>query len=1198
MSDEAKSSQQRTRSDGSREDVLSGTLEDLVAKANSRAIAGKERPGAFTSPAAGLCPDTGDWIELAAGDVASEKKDALLAHAALCSGCLAQLRKAQLALSSEVSAEESAELKQFASTSPQWQHRLAVELAQTPRETKHSHFFPSFVWLGPSLAAALVLALSVVVWWRRENAPERLLAEAYTDARTFDLRVPGAGFAPVAPPTHLRGGGAAEREPAPLLNARAQIERNLERTPSDPHWLQLEARAEMLEEHYDGAIDILDRLVAAGPVTASLLLDDGSAYFMRGAATGSENDRATALDDLRRADELAPADPVILFNEALMMEDRGQVMNAVETWNRYLKVERDPKWQEEGRRHLSALQEKVNQLKTHESRMEQRLATPQSMRALAANPETLAGIDEEFSTSLLPRLLDAAFPLPVDRSRGSPCGDNCLAARSLLDALAASLEHNHQDPWLKEFLPSRSSPIPNEYFSAAYALGQAIDADNTGSDYAAAETAALASRDLFRKLGNSAGADRAEVERIYAEQRSFTFARCQLDAETLLARQNRFAWIKAQATSLAAGCDVSPGAASIDNPRFREAFRLAQASHYLLLELRARNGLADWALESGDNEDAWRLLLDAIHCFYGGDFSPFRVGTFMDGLVLVEDATPKVHLSLLLNREAVALFEIAQSPVFLANARSHLIRAELRAGALRDAQEQMRVAEKELPPLQDRRARRGFQAENGLGLADLYLDRGDLTAAARQLDQVGGYLNGADNPFQLRAYAAEKGELELALGHPDKAETILRNAILAEEFRARDAGPRNIVFARQNRDLYAALAGVWLAEAKPGDEVLALWERYRLRILGEEVPACAGQALDCLKTKLDGALAQLGEDRLMGQIILRDRVLLYHGSAHGVVWSHIPIGKDDSLAAAASLEHVASSPATSQASIDQAARRTADILLRGLIAPSSAAGRLLLEPDPILGNVPWATAETDSGPIGLQFNLEEAPSLLLNRRSDTKSSTSAGKPLVVGASIGWGESQLLPEALHEATAVAEIDRDANLLVAQQATEAQVTARLSTALVIHFAGHAAEQDGVTRLLLAPTGTQGDKPYLDSAAFRRHPPAAARLAVFSACSTGKREEGWDHGMGDIVDTLASIGVPEVVATRWRIDSASAVPMMDAFYRGLASGMNVPQALTAARLSLVRDARYRHPYYWAAYYVSGVGNSDLSEVFHGSR
>jgi len=219
----------------------------------------------------------------------------------------------------------------------------------------------------------------------------------------------------------------------------------------------------------------------------------------------------------------------------------------------------------------------------------------------------------------------------------------------------------------------------------------------------------------------------------------------------------------------------------------------------------------------------------------------------------------------------------------------------------------------------------------------------------------------------------------------------------------------------------------------------------------------------------------------------------------------------------------------------------------------------------------------------------------------------------VGASIASGENQFLPEVLNEAKAVARFGNKPNLLLAEQATEAQVAARLTTASTIHFAGHAALQDGGTRLLLAPAKTTlavagpagtkprdaiTDKPYLDSALFRKHPPRAARLAVFSACSTGKKEEGWNRGMGDIVDTLATLGVPDVVATRWQIDSSSAVPMMAFFYSGLAKGLTVPQALTSARQSISGDARYRHPYYWAAYYASGWGKSDLHQVFHAAN
>ncbi len=1201
MNDDLNSKRPNTQPDASPGDGLAHAWEDLAAMSSSRAEGRPANAGSASLPGAGACPEPGEWLRLAQGEAPAAEGDALLAHAAVCGRCLARLRQSGNLLSADASPQESSELGQLASASAEWRHRLAVELAHTPSKAR-TRFSGPLLWASTSLAAVLVIVSGSVIWWRYENAPERLLAEAYSQDRTFDLRILGAGFAPVTPEAHLRGGSTG-RELPQLLSARARIERKLEKTPADPHWLQMEARADLLEEKYDAAIDVLDRLLAAGPVTASLLTDDAAAYFQRGVATGSENDRATALDGLRRADELAPNDPVVLFNEALVMEDRGQVMNAVETWNRYLKFERDPRWQQEGRRRLKALEEKLERLKSHQSRMEQHLATPRAMRALAADPAALAGLDEELSSTLLPQLLDSAFPPLVDRSRGSPCAQNCQAARALLHSLAASLERNHQDPWLAELLPPDSSPLRNDYQEAVHALGQAIDADAEGN-YAGAARWALASRRLFRILGVPAGEDRAEVERIYALQRSYTLAACQQAADALLARAGRFGWISANATTLDAGCDTRPGAAAANNPLFQRGVDLAQAHHYVLLELRARNALGSAAIESGDTEAAWRTSIENLRRFYEGDYPPFRAATVLAGLALVEDATPRVQLDLLLNRETLALFELSRNRAIVAEQRIALIRAAIRAGSLREAERQMAVAKSELSLAPGQRGLQGLQAESEIAMAELYLDRGALPDAAQMLEDAHNHMVGEDNSLQLRNYAAARGELELALGHPKAADSTLRAAILKEESQARGTGRENVVFARENRDLYAALAGIWLAEGRPGMDVLALWERYRLRILGEPVPACEADRLDCLEPRveraLDRELAADGRDSLMGQIVLRDRVLLYRADARNVVWSQIKIPQADLLAAAASLERVDSSPATSQASVDQAARQLGEILMSGLRAPAAPDSLLMLEPDPLLGNVPWPSVEIAQGPIGLHFNLEEAPSLLLDRQPEpaTPRRDARDRPLVVGASIGAGESALLPEVLNEARSVARMGPDSDLLLAQQATEARVAAHLASASIIHFAGHAAQYDGTTRLMLAPSGAARDRPYLDSSLFLRDPPRAAQLVVLSACSSGIGEAGWNHGMGDIVDTLASLGVPQVVATRWQIDSASAVPLMDAFYRGLADGLSVPEALTAARQSLIRDARYRHPYYWAAYYASGVGQTDLREVFDGSR
>ncbi|HEY1160322.1 MAG TPA: CHAT domain-containing protein, partial [Terracidiphilus sp.] len=880
----------------------------------------------------------------------------------------------------------------------------------------------------------------------------------------------------------------------------------------------------------------------------------------------------------------------------------------------------------EGRRRLQALEQKFNQLKSHQSRIDQYLATPQAMRALAADPATLAGIDEELSSPLLPRLLDTAFPRPVDRSRGSPCADDCQAARTLLHSLAASLERNHQDPWLTQLLPlkssfSDSSPADPHFIQAIHALAQGISADVLG-DFPTARQRALEASQLFHALHNPAGEDRAQVEQSYALVRSSKLSGCYQAVHPVLGRNPQFQWIQIHALTQETLCDPAPGTASENNPGYLRAIGLAHDRGYTLLELRARNLLGSAAVDSGDAEGAWRVDLPTVRRFYTGDFAPIRLYGTLSGLEQVEETTPRVRLTLLLQREAVAVLELTQARHLIPTERFKLASVAIRAGSIAEALEQTRLAQGELAANGGGASVKSLLAENEIALAGAYLDRQDLSAAAKMLDVALEHMAGEQNSYHRRDYAVARGRLELAQGHLETAEPLLLSALVEEERLAGKDGTAGIVLAQQDRDLYAVLAGVWLAEGRSGQDVLALWERYRLRILGIPVTACPDKGLACLQPELAAALKRLGPDRMLGQLVLPDRLLLYRASAGGVVWLQVPVHREEVQAAADPLERAVSSPATPMDAVDRAERRAGAVLLDPLqrVEPlDGSAGQsshLLIESDPLLGNLPWPSAATAAGPIGLQFNLEESPSLLLDHPPAAIGPSAAkppGSPLIVGASVASGESQFLPEALSEARAVARFGNNPNLLLGDHATQPQVTARLATAAWIHFAGHAAQWDGAARLLLAPARTApsatnpaggSDKetspetPWLDSGLLRRHPPHAARLAVFSACSTGKKEEGWNHGMGDIVDTLAGLGVPEVVATRWKIDSASAVPLMDAFYGGLARGLSVPMALTAARQSLVRDARYRHPYYWAAWYASGTGKSDFSALFHAAK
>jgi CHAT domain-containing protein len=1190
----------------------------------------------------GQCPELETWGPLFRSQPAEtdqSKANALVEHAAGCPVCARWL----WALVAELEDEETAFLAGIDCASEVQHQKLAEALARTPRRDGTGTTEPMLVvrsgeasarakgratraypWMGAGLAASLLIAAGVLSWWRTANTPERLIADAYGHDRIFDLRMPGAEYSDVTPQRHLRGSSTG-RESSRLLEARARIERQLEAAPEDPHWLELEARSDVLEERFDAAIDILDRLIAAGPVTPGLLLDDASAYFQRGTATGSENDRATALDYLRRADEMTPGDPVILFNEAVAMEDRGQVMNAVETWNRYLQFERDPRWLAEGRKWLAALEEKLNQLKTHQSRMEQHLASPAAMRALAADRAGLAKVDEELSTTRLPQLLDRAFPLTLvsaearsptpDRARGSPCRDDCQAARTLLSALAASLKRNHNDRWLTELLPSdlsavqsrSESPVDIKFAEAAHALAWAIEDDVRGDYLNAAESAQLAGQ-RFRALSKQAlskraGAERADLERADALQATANYAGCYRAAHTLANGDGQFAWIHAEAEALNAYCDPAPGSDAENNPAFRRAEDLAHAGHYGLLELRVRNMRAGAAVDGGDAEAAWRDYRATIRQLYAGDYPALRLSSSLSGLEQVEQATPRAQLALLLQREAVETLELTENRQLLPTARLNLAAAAIRAGSLDEAQTAMHRAQSELAANGGGKPVVSILAEVETALASVYLERREASEAAELLDAAEEHMAGERNAVRLRNYAVARGQLALEQGHAQAAEAGVRDALVEQERLGGKGGAEAIAQAEQNRDLYAVLAGVWLAENKPGAQVLALWERYRLRVLGIPVAACADKDLDCLEAEVEAAAKRPDFGVLTGQIVLPDRLLLYRASRLGVRWVQVLSRREEVEAATERLEWAVNSPHTSQATVEQAARGVGALLIDPLNAGAGEdsmarsdgqPARLRLEPDPLLGNLPWPAVATDAGALGMLTDLEESPSILLERPAD---GTATGKALVVGASVAAGEKQLLPEVLEEAQAVARFDKEPSLLIGEEATASEVMARLATAEAIHFAGHAESMEGGTRLLLAPAGAdraRAQTSWLDSAMLRRHPPRLARLAVFSACSSGKKEAGWSHGMGDIVDAMAALGVADVVATRWQIDSSAAVPMMDAFYGGLASGLTVPQALRGARQAMARDPHYRHPYYWAAWYASGTGTADLSPIF----
>jgi CHAT domain-containing protein len=65
----------------------------------------------------------------------------------------------------------------------------------------------------------------------------------------------------------------------------------------------------------------------------------------------------------------------------------------------------------------------------------------------------------------------------------------------------------------------------------------------------------------------------------------------------------------------------------------------------------------------------------------------------------------------------------------------------------------------------------------------------------------------------------------------------------------------------------------------------------------------------------------------------------------------------------------------------------------------------------------------------------------------------------------------------------------------------------------------------------------------------------------------------------------GTPNVIASLWNIDDQATGLLMQKFYSHLRQGNGEAEALQKAQREV--RAEYAHPYYWAAFVLTGDGN-----------
>jgi CHAT domain-containing protein len=296
----------------------------------------------------------------------------------------------------------------------------------------------------------------------------------------------------------------------------------------------------------------------------------------------------------------------------------------------------------------------------------------------------------------------------------------------------------------------------------------------------------------------------------------------------------------------------------------------------------------------------------------------------------------------------------------------------------------------------------------------------------------------------------------------------------------------------------------------------------------------------------------------------------------------------------------AGQPADSSASALR--RQLLDPVLAGL--PGNIT-RLLVVPDDVLHRLPLdALPLADGRPLLRQYAVAVVPSaaiashLYARRRvnehprilalGDPKFADEQSRPDPSSETYrsAFQESGGLPRlaaSAREARLAARFSPNAELRLRSEASEAYLKrSDLAGFTIIHLASHAlVDERTLERTAIALAPGEGEDGFLsagDLSALRLD----ADLVVLSACRTASGVVVGGEGVQGLVSPLISAGARSVVATMWPVGDRSTARFIGDFYRQLAEGKDVSEAIRQAKLAAIeRGAPLAE---WAAFNVIG--------------
>ena len=636
--------------------------------------------------------------------------------------------------------------------------------------------------------------------------------------------------------------------------------------------------------------------------------------------------------------------------------------------------------------------------------------------------------------------------------------------------------------------------------------------------------------------------------------------------------------------------------------QLRAAAAVADSAGLTVQRAWSRRHLGHLAWHLGDLPLAERELDAAISdlAAYGDDFGVVATEMARVGVLTELDRIPEARKGYERGRAYAARTGMS---VFGAWAELGLAALDLRAGDPVRARATFEALQQGFAANGLTTVARGLEYDIGRAA----LAGGDLAEAERRFRRHlahGQEISPLDR-FSVRTRLAEvhagRGELQRAAAELEAATDEL------EALRASRTEPQLRLLAFQTKkgndegDLGFARLFHKLASGGELERAWLLAERRRARELTDRILAAGGSAdtrpaarpLGELRRELGGRRAALLAF-VTGEGSQPTTAVLVSGT--GVAVSELP----PVSTVAALLSQVAEDAEHGGADsvMREAGRR---ILPPGLETLPEDIRTLVIIDDQGLHRVPFDLLRLPSGAAVVdRFAVVHAPSATLllalwelPPRAGAAQLLAIGNPYLPGAEAAGGTADALyrggdtlgrlPGSAREARIVGRYGTGAEVLIGRKATEAWLKHEpLDRFRVIHIASHAlVGEEWSSRTAIALSPGAGEDGFLTPAELAAIP-MAADLVVLSGCRTARGMTVRGEGVLGLTAPILSAGARSVMATGWDAPDAEMVEVSERFYRELASGVPVGEALHRTKLAMREAGRPSRE--WAAFRLTG--------------